>query len=282
MAALAFPKDFDPGLAHYAVAGQLAQLEYTTENASSESGRCHGRHLHAQRAAHRTDAGRSGSAAGIVIGVAEARIQPSVWDGICGRLIEQEVIVPRVHRSATSRDGGLRLNSIASDAAPEPPSDPLPASAMDAAGLGQQPVRRASPQGRRLCLSLLLSLLVHALLLSLTFSGQEFGLPGFALPWQDRRIEVPDLRVVLAPAPVTNPKPAIRSDPLPLPPVLTEQTVAAGPAVVTFKSPGRRPARPAPATVPRSTPKAKASPRPKAATSKAPARCVPEHAQGEG
>ena len=108
-------------------------------------------------------------------------------------------------------------------------------------------------------------------LLSLTFSGQEFGLPGFALPWQDRRIEVPDLRVVLAPAPVANPKPAITSDPLPLPPVLIEQTVAAGPAVVTFKSPGRRPARPAPATVPRNTPKAKASPRPKAATSKAPA-----------
>lgn len=100
MAALAFPKDFDPGLAHYAVAGQLAQLEHTTENAGSKSGKCHGGYLHAQREAHRMGAGRSGSTAGIVTGVGEARIQPSVWDGICGWLIEQEVILPRVRRSA--------------------------------------------------------------------------------------------------------------------------------------------------------------------------------------
>jgi TonB family protein len=134
---------------------------------------------------------------------------------------------------------------------------------MDAAGQSWQPVGGANPKDRRLCLSLLLSLLVHALLLSLTFSGEEFGLPGFAFPWQDRKIDVPNLRVVLAPAPVTDPKSTVTTDSLPLPPVLTEQTVATGPTVVTFKSPGRRPVRPARATVSRNMPKANASPRPK-------------------
>ncbi len=44
---------------------------------------------------------------------------------------------------------------------------------------------------------MLLSLLIHSLLLSLIFGGQGLGFPGFGFPWQDRRIEVPDLRVVL-------------------------------------------------------------------------------------
>ena len=51
--------------------------------------------------------------------------------------------------------------------------------------------------------SLLLSLLIHGLLLSLTFGGQGLGLPGLGFPWQERRVEVPELRVVLVPAPVT-------------------------------------------------------------------------------
>ena len=53
-----------------------------------------------------------------------------------------------------------------------------------------------SPQDRRLALGLLLSLLFHALLLSLSFGGQGLGLPAFAFPWQDRRIEALDLRAV--------------------------------------------------------------------------------------
>ncbi len=57
--------------------------------------------------------------------------------------------------------------------------------------------------------SLLLSLLIHGLLLSLTFSGQGLGLPGLRFPWQERRIEVPELRVVLVPAPVTAAEPAV-------------------------------------------------------------------------
>ena len=59
-----------------------------------------------------------------------------------------------------------------------------------------------SCEHRRLALALLLSLLTHTLLLSLTFGGQGRGLPGFGFPWQDRRIEAPELRVVLLPAPV--------------------------------------------------------------------------------
>jgi hypothetical protein len=53
---------------------------------------------------------------------------------------------------------------------------------------------------RRLVLALLFSLLIHALLLSLTFSGQGLGLPGFGFPWQERRIEAPELRVLLVPS----------------------------------------------------------------------------------
>ena len=41
------------------------------------------------------------------------------------------------------------------------------------------------------CGVLALSLLFHALLLSLTFGGQGLGLPGFGFPWQDRRADGP-------------------------------------------------------------------------------------------
>jgi hypothetical protein len=64
------------------------------------------------------------------------------------------------------------------------------------------------PTSRRLTLALLLSLLIHALLLSLTFGGQGRGLPGIGFPWQERRFEAPDLRVVLMPMKVTATEPA--------------------------------------------------------------------------
>lgn len=66
--------------------------------------------------------------------------------------------------------------------------------------------RRRRPRGPGP--ALVLSLLVHGLLLSLTFGGEGFGLPGLALPWQDRRAEVPDLRVVLLQPPPAAPAPA--------------------------------------------------------------------------
>lgn len=58
-----------------------------------------------------------------------------------------------------------------------------------------------NPERRRLRLGLLLAALVHALLLSLTLGGSSFGPPRLGVPWQNQRTEVPDLRVVLVPAP---------------------------------------------------------------------------------
>lgn len=57
--------------------------------------------------------------------------------------------------------------------------------------------------------ALVLSLLIHALLLSLNFGNHEFGLPGLSLPWRERRFEAGDLRVALALAQVTAATPAL-------------------------------------------------------------------------
>lgn len=68
------------------------------------------------------------------------------------------------------------------------------------------------------------SLLVHALLLSLSF-GDGVGLPGLELPWQKRRAEVPELRVTLQPlaSPAAVPPPAT----LPGPPAAAVDTAPA-------------------------------------------------------
>ena len=55
---------------------------------------------------------------------------------------------------------------------------------------------------RRLTYGLLFSLTLHVMLLHMVIVGQGFGLPGFSFPWQDRRTEVPDLHLILLPAPV--------------------------------------------------------------------------------
>ena len=64
---------------------------------------------------------------------------------------------------------------------------------------------------RRLAFALLLSLIIHALLLSLTFDGQGLGLSGFGFPWRDRRIEAPGLIVRLVPPQAPPAEPAIPS-----------------------------------------------------------------------
>jgi TonB C terminal len=54
---------------------------------------------------------------------------------------------------------------------------------------------------RRMSTALLIAVLLHALLLSITFGGQTLGLPGFRLPWKERRLGADDLQVMLAPLP---------------------------------------------------------------------------------
>ncbi len=53
----------------------------------------------------------------------------------------------------------------------------------------------------RLALALALSLLAHALLSTVTFGSGDLGLPGLDLPWRQRRGQVPDIQLVLAPEP---------------------------------------------------------------------------------
>ncbi len=93
---------------------------------------------------------------------------------------------------------------------------------------------------RRLTLALLLSLLAHALLLSLIFSGQGLGLPGFGFPWLERRIEAPELRVVLAPVRVAGAESAITPVAEPAQQASNEPPVAGEPAP-TSSAPLRRP-----------------------------------------
>ncbi|HEX6017508.1 MAG TPA: hypothetical protein VFZ28_05365, partial [Burkholderiaceae bacterium] len=65
-----------------------------------------------------------------------------------------------------------------------------------------------SPDDRRMAFALSVSLGVHALVFHLTFGGQGVGLPRMAFPWQERRIEVPDLRIVLVAPPAAPATPA--------------------------------------------------------------------------
>ena len=89
-----------------------------------------------------------------------------------------------------------------------------------------------SAERKRLTLAILLSLLIHAPLLMLTFGGEGFGLPGFGFPWQKRRIEVPDLRVVLMPKRVTPTESVVPPVAEPLQQASVEQPVASGPVPV--------------------------------------------------
>lgn len=45
--------------------------------------------------------------------------------------------------------------------------------------------------------ALLVAVLLHVALLSVTFGGQAFGLPGFKLPWKQRRLGADDLQIML-------------------------------------------------------------------------------------
>ena len=118
-----------------------------------------------------------------------------------------------------------------------------------------------NPEYWRLTPALLLSLLMHALLLTLTFGGQGLW-PGFGFPWQPRRIEAPDLRVVVVPGQVT------AAESLPQTPV--EQTVASGPLPTPSISAASAQRRPASAITVHAKPKAEAKPTTDAAAVSAP------------
>ncbi|MBK9609133.1 MAG: TonB C-terminal domain-containing protein [Betaproteobacteria bacterium] len=144
-----------------------------------------------------------------------------------------------------------------------------------------------SADRRRLTLALLLSLLAHTLLLSLTFGGQTLGLPGFTFPWRERRIEAPDLLVVLVPAQVAAAEPAGPSVKEPLPQASIGQSVAAGPRPppsVSFAPTLRRTAE---VIVPKAErtegarPGAQAEPEPDMATGAVPAK-GPLRTEGSG
>jgi len=105
----------------------------------------------------------------------------------------------------------------------------------------------------RLAIALLVSLLIHALVLSLTFGDEALGLPGLALPWTERRGEAPDLQVVLAPnrvdeastanpvpsAPPSEqaPQPGAAARPLPQPPAVTATPSLEPPATAALQEP---------------------------------------------
>jgi hypothetical protein len=135
--------------------------------------------------------------------------------------------------------------------------------------------------GRRaLAFALSVSLLVHALLLSLKFGDDEFGLPGLAFPWRDRRIEVPDLRIVLVPAHVAPAEPAATAAAEPSQRVPIETSRDQAPArTLAWAAPDRQaiPATNAPAAEP--PVQADAMPSPAAA---APATDASLRAQGPG
>lgn len=72
-------------------------------------------------------------------------------------------------------------------------------------------------QRRKLWLAVLVSLLAHALLLSMALSGSGVGAPGLGLAWRDgrdRRVDAPGVRVVMVPPRVAVTEPAVT----PLPP----------------------------------------------------------------
>jgi hypothetical protein len=138
--------------------------------------------------------------------------------------------------------------------------------------VGQPLSQRTGPERRRLTYALLLSLLIHTLLLSLTSGGQGLWLPGFSFPWQDRRIEVPDLRVVVVPAQVTAAEPAITPAAEPLQQAWVEQPLAKGPALTPSVSRTPIPPRTARAIGPETNPRTDAKTRTDAATDAAPAK----------
>ena len=148
--------------------------------------------------------------------------------------------------------------------------------------------RRADSQRlRRLTCALLLSLLFHALLLSLTLGGEGFGLPGFGFPWKERRIEATDLNVVLVPEQVAAAEPSGAPVKGPMQASIA-QPVAGAPAVTPSLSPapppgsGRRRLCPSAKRTPRAKPTAEAKPEATPPRRERLPRALPLQTEGSG
>jgi membrane protein involved in colicin uptake len=164
------------------------------------------------------------------------------------------------------------LTSTGPGDAPTPPSDPKPAGFPHAAGHGQPLSQGTSRERGRLTLALLLSLLIHTLLLSLTFGDLGLGLPGFGFPWQDRRIEAPDLHLVLVPAQVPAAEPAVTPPTEPSQQARIEQPVASGPALAPSVPRAPSAGQTKAAIVPQANPRTEGNPRIDTRTGTAPAK----------
>ncbi|WP_136418041.1 hypothetical protein [Herbaspirillum sp. ST 5-3] len=92
------------------------------------------------------------------------------------------------------------------------------ASGFNGARNTEDATRRAHSQ-RRLTTALLLSLLAHALLLSLQFGIRGLGLPGLQLPWDERRAYAPALNIRIAGVNSTTSASANAVNVAPLPPL---------------------------------------------------------------
>ena len=118
-----------------------------------------------------------------------------------------------------------------------------------------------NPEHRRLTHALLLSLLIHTWLFSVAFGGHGLWRAGFGFPWQERRIEAPDLRVALVPAPVTAEEPAVTPVAEPSQQAKVEQPVTNRPTLAPSVSRAPTAVQLAAPVVSEANPKAEARPR---------------------
>jgi hypothetical protein len=100
---------------------------------------------------------------------------------------------------------------------------------------------------RRMSTALLVAVLLHAVLLSVTFGGQTFGLSGFKLPWKQKRLGADELQVMLAPLPrlpVKEANPVLASED-----VATIGSTVSSPSISPIAAPAPMP-KPAAASAP--------------------------------
>ena len=101
------------------------------------------------------------------------------------------------------------------------------------AATAPRPIPTDGPTRWRLAGAITVSLLLHALLLSLQFGLPGIGLPALELPWRERRAQAIDLNVVLAPLPAAGQA----AEPPPAPVAPAESAVPNGLRLVPMPAP---------------------------------------------